>query len=636
MRSCFFILVSTALLTTGCGESEGTARAASPIVTAGVEGDTKPWTELGEIQPPGEFRFAVVSDRTGEHRDGVFASAMPKINLVAPDFVVSVGDLIEGYSEDAAILTREWDEMEGFIGSLDMPFFYAAGNHDMSNELMALEWQRRFGPSYYSFEYENVLFLILNSELFGMVHEPDSPVPGPWAQADQLAFVERVLGENAGVRHTFVVIHQPVWDLRQGPHPDWLKVESMLGERAYTVFAGHTHDYTTHIRNDRQYITLATTGGGSRMRGIPFGEFDHVAHVTMTADGPVIANLMLDGIHDSLVRTEDVRSTVRKLETTISSDALLGTGDLFRDGVARFTLSNSGTAPIRVSGRFEAGRDIEPLIAEVARTVPAGGIARVEVPYHAPERPVPYDRIAPARAHWTLQSEEAGAPVEIEAVSIVHPERRFAVNAAPSPVAVDGDLADWSALPFVVAEPGELSGHGPYRGAEDASFRFGIAHDEANLYIAVDVTDDSVVAGTDLSAREQDSVNFSLDARPDPERSENTGFYQAIANGSFGKIVTASVTLEEPRPDPIMALFGASAPEGLVHASKRTDRGYTVEFSVPVAALDAARGADWDALRVNVGLADFDAGEPDHSTIWWRANRFGGKAPEGSGVFQRR
>src|SRR5262249_39565293 len=41
---------------------------------------------------------------------------------------------------------------------------------------------------------------------------------------------------------------------------------------------------------------LATTGGGSKLRGPEYGEFDHVVWVTMKKDGPVIANLLLDGI----------------------------------------------------------------------------------------------------------------------------------------------------------------------------------------------------------------------------------------------------------------------------------------------------------------------------------------------------
>ena len=32
------------------------------------------------------------------------------------------------------------------------------------------------------------------------------------------------------------------------------------------------------------------------MRGVEYGEFDHVTWITMKKDGPVLANLLLDGI----------------------------------------------------------------------------------------------------------------------------------------------------------------------------------------------------------------------------------------------------------------------------------------------------------------------------------------------------
>ena len=44
--------------------------------------------------------------------------------------------------------------------------------------------------------------------------------------------------------------------------------------------------------------------GVSKLRGPEFGEFDHVVWVTMTVDGPLIANLLLEGIWHEDVVTE--------------------------------------------------------------------------------------------------------------------------------------------------------------------------------------------------------------------------------------------------------------------------------------------------------------------------------------------
>jgi hypothetical protein len=66
------------------------------------------------------------------------------------------------------------------------------------------------------------------------------------------------------------------------------------------------------------YYQLATTGGGSRLRGPTYGEFDHVAWVTMKKDAPLIANVMLDGIlpEDLKMPDSQEKGSVRKVVPT--------------------------------------------------------------------------------------------------------------------------------------------------------------------------------------------------------------------------------------------------------------------------------------------------------------------------------
>jgi 3',5'-cyclic AMP phosphodiesterase CpdA len=179
-----------------------------------------------------------------------------------------------------------------------MPFFYVPGNHDLSNPLMARNWKRKFDRTWYEFRYHDVLFLSLDSE------DPPESEPfhfGP----EQQKWLTDVLAANADVRWTFVFLHKPAWtyvdnDLEAS---GWNAIERALGNRPFTVFAGHKHVYARYVRNGRDYIMLATTGGASKMRGKAEGEFDQVVWVTMRDNGPVIANLLLDGIEDKAFRT---------------------------------------------------------------------------------------------------------------------------------------------------------------------------------------------------------------------------------------------------------------------------------------------------------------------------------------------
>jgi len=199
------------------------------------------------------------------------------------------------------IIEEEWSEFNGMVQTLQMPFFYVPGNHDLTNLVLVDEWTDRFGPTYYCFKYNDVLFVALNSQFI-------IDRGGWWTeeQAEQLDFLKRSLKQAGKVRWTVVLLHHPLWSYQEkdaldttGVYDRWLEIEDVLADRKYTVFAGHRHRYGKHERNGQTCLTLATTGGGSKLRGVEYREFDHFLWVTMTDDGPIIANLLLDGILDT-------------------------------------------------------------------------------------------------------------------------------------------------------------------------------------------------------------------------------------------------------------------------------------------------------------------------------------------------
>ena len=96
-----------------------------------VETKLKPWTNLDFYNDPSNFQFAIVSDNTGGSRNGIFEIGVEKLNLMMPEFVLSVGDLIQGYTQDTTRIREEWNEFNRKIEDLQMPFFYLPGNHDI-------------------------------------------------------------------------------------------------------------------------------------------------------------------------------------------------------------------------------------------------------------------------------------------------------------------------------------------------------------------------------------------------------------------------------------------------------------------------------------------------------------------------
>ncbi len=273
-----------------------------------VATDAKPWTHMNFRNDPAAFQFVIVADNTGGARPGVFASAVKKLNLLQPEFVLTVGDMIEGYTEDEVVLEEEWRVFNAYLEGFDMPFFYVPGNHDISTPTMARMWEAKYGRRYYSFVYKDVLFICLDSQ--------DGQNQSAGLGEEQIAWAKSAIAARPDVRWTFVMVHQPLWVYEEGhfvtdrkfigaPQKTGFKhVEEALAGRDYTVFAGHFHSFIKFIRHQQNYYILASTGGSSMMRGIGAGEFDHGVWVTMTTNGPMLANLLLEGIQAEDIYTE--------------------------------------------------------------------------------------------------------------------------------------------------------------------------------------------------------------------------------------------------------------------------------------------------------------------------------------------
>src|SRR5437868_3522526 len=126
----FVLGVATAGMLAGIvalSQSETTAGNRAPADPAAIaidSADKNPWTSLKLNNDLDQFQFAVVSDRTGGHREKVFSRAVEQVNLLQPRFVMSVGDLIEGYTTKEDKIKEEWDEFDNYVKKFEMPFFY--------------------------------------------------------------------------------------------------------------------------------------------------------------------------------------------------------------------------------------------------------------------------------------------------------------------------------------------------------------------------------------------------------------------------------------------------------------------------------------------------------------------------------
>jgi hypothetical protein len=285
-----------------------------------------PWNATPVPRQAGEFTFAIIGDLYSGERAGVFQVAVEQLRMLRPDLIMSIGDLIEGGTEDLARLKHELDSFDNRVVKAGIPFFHAGGNHDLTNPVMRKFWMERYGRTYYHFLYQDVLFLVLDSEDYNeermweiykaraeAIKILDGPSPQEAQESAYFAMKERVTGEisptqseyfekvladNKDVRWTFLFMHKPVW---QREAPGGLeRIEKALGSRPYTLFNGHLHKYSHTLRNNRDYIMVATTSGGQDAKSDM--AFDHITLVSVGKKEPSIVNLRLEGILDKAAK----------------------------------------------------------------------------------------------------------------------------------------------------------------------------------------------------------------------------------------------------------------------------------------------------------------------------------------------
>ncbi|MEM8865793.1 MAG: metallophosphoesterase [Planctomycetota bacterium] len=600
----------------------------------------RPWSDKPVLNDPNRFQIAIVTDRTGGHRPGIWMDAMRKINLLRPEFVVSVGDLIEGYTEDRQQLEREWAEFLGFIETLQMRFFFVAGNHDVINPVQHELWRQKFGDEWYSFDYKGVHFVCLNSE------DTRNQIG-----AEQLAWLTDDLQKHADARWTLVFVHKPLWTYSEraavSGNPDttnWKKVESLLAGRPHTIFSGHVHHYTQYERNGgMNYYALATTGGTSRLRGNDYGEFDHIMWLTMEDDGPQLAVLRLDGILPPGVVTEESAERFRKfleLARLEVAPILLDNDQGFAAGDINIRLINEFGEEIQATGVIEGlplrGLTVDP--AQLSLKVGPVGVAESNMRVQFSES-IDFSRLRETTLTATI-STTGDNPLRAERLVPVVIDRRHTCPQITTAPVIDGIIEPWPEDTYQTpAEPVLLGSDRSWKGADDGSFAFHTAHDADNrLYFAFRVSDERLTPGDRiellldgrrLEIRREDprlrwgAVRVSV-APPMPSSSRSELLVEAA--GSDGAATSDYAVWSGRRRLPV---------EGATYAAQRIDGGYSVEISLPAHVVTRRQGADWRSFQLAVVQHDVDEPGGEKTRILWRGSPEVTRTNRGYGYFVR-
>ncbi|MDY7010297.1 MAG: sugar-binding protein [Planctomycetota bacterium] len=515
------------------------------------------------VNSPDTFRFVVLSDRTGGHIPGLWAQSVAETNRLKPDFVMFIGDLIEGYTDDEKEIRRQWTHIDAITRRLDAPFFYCPGNHDVLPDAcrkIYTELHGVAGKAWYSFDYRRCHFIVADSS--AMIGKDKKLADDQWAWLKK-----DLAGANKVSDHVFVFIHHP---MNYGSRiPSWNRLRKMLDAKKTTVFSGHWHSPLSYDLEDGvPYYMISATAAGSG--GAPenpnreIGEFQSYAHVVVDRGKPTISFVPLGEIlpHDFIDR-----SVILRLRTLIEAATLGSVTGAGGEVTLKLPNTTDADAACRLTwtGRdkwFVGGR---PGIETI--TIPAG--KTIERTYRiAPSGP---GEISPVLfIHYEITAESRTMqitrklPLQIVASLTARPVKS---------ITIDGKLDDWADASTHLTNTRERVKYKPeaWSGQEDCSFDTRIGYDDENLYLAIDVTDDVVVGSEGGSQWERDGVMIFWDPRPPDQR-----------GGRFAdpckmvRIWASHVTIGLQK----------GTIQGCRMVSRRREGGYTFELAIPFSAID--------------------------------------------------
>jgi len=181
-------------------------------------------------------------------------------------FIVFTGDIVRKSTSES------WQQVEDELANYPLSHYYAMGNHD-ANEIAWQVFENKFGSTYYTFNSQSELFIILNST------EEERSV-----SSNQIEFLEEQVNKAGdSIRNIFIFFHELLWN----SHEKYIGVISNSRSRYdqmvdYSNYWEEVHPILSG-RSDKNFYLIAGDVGGNREAVAAF--YDRWDHITFIASG---------------------------------------------------------------------------------------------------------------------------------------------------------------------------------------------------------------------------------------------------------------------------------------------------------------------------------------------------------------
>src|SRR5579872_1678551 len=247
------------------------------------------------------YRFVVFGDtrtRPDVHRKVI--ETLVKHGI--PDFVLHSGDLVADGS-DSSLWPIFFDIEKELLRQTT--FFPALGNHER-NARYFFDFFQASSP-YYSFNWGNGHFIVLNSDVPNAEH---SPRLREMFWTEQVKWLEEDLQANQKADFRFVMAHHPPFTAvtsRQGNNAHMAALVPMFEKyHVNAAFFGHDHNYQHYLKNGIHYVV---TGGG----GAPLYDVD-TPPAGITKKVEKIENFVSVSVEGKTAKVEAIDINGRKID----------------------------------------------------------------------------------------------------------------------------------------------------------------------------------------------------------------------------------------------------------------------------------------------------------------------------------